>query len=67
MIESLCEIVPVALTDTKSENEMALQPTGTAELTGAGSATVGSPVASLHSRMFPIEPSVNPVPVTITD
>ncbi len=46
---------------------MALHATGTAELTGAGSITVGMLAALLHSRMLPIELGVKPVPVTDTD
>ncbi len=67
LIVKLFEIVPVLLTVTRREYEMALQPTPTELLTGEGSATFGSLGASLHSRKFPIPDGVKPDPVTDTD
>lgn len=45
----------------------AVQPTDTSELTGDPSETVGWFGSLLHSRMFPMELGVNPLPVTETD
>jgi hypothetical protein len=60
------EMVPVALTVTSFCSDGALQPTGTVELTIPPSFTCGWFASLLHSRMFPMELSVNPLPVTVT-
>ena len=62
------DTVPVALVDVRpfAEYPGAVQPTGTLLLTGEPNATVGSPVALLHSRMFPVDEAAKPLPVRVT-
>src|SRR5580658_7378503 len=65
-IVNVPEMVPVALTVTSFCSDGALQLTGTVELTIPPSFTCGWLASLLHSRTFPIELSVNPLPVTVT-
>jgi len=57
----------VALVVTRCEYEAAVQLTEIVELTGAGTSTVGCFASELHSRTFPIDEAVKPLPVTVTD
>jgi hypothetical protein len=58
--------VPVALVATSADNEIAVQLTETAVLTGAGRATVGCLASELHSKTFPGDVLVKPLPVIDT-
>ena len=60
------EMFPLASTVTNFEYDGALQLTEISELTTPPSWTVGWLASLLHSRMFPIDLAVNPVPVTVT-
>jgi len=44
----------------------ALHPTGRIESKGGPTVTVGSPGVSLHSRRYPYEPPLRPLPLTET-
>jgi hypothetical protein len=59
--------VPVAVVATSADNEMAVQLTETEALTGGGRATVGCLASELHSRTFPGEPLLKPLPVMVTE
>jgi len=61
------ETPPDAVVVTTACNDGALQLTAMAELTRPPSITLGCLASVLHSRMFPIELAVKPLPVIVTD
>jgi hypothetical protein len=61
------ETPPDALVVTIACNDGALQPTAIKELTRPPSITLGCLASVLHSRMFPIEVGVKPLPVMVTE
>ena len=65
-MENVVDNVPVPVVVMSALAEIPLHETATDWLTGAGRATVGWPLALLHSRTVPGDEWSNPDPVTVT-